>query len=84
MPLGLLRACSEMLPRLKAEEALAVAEAVALGTGSLKPADARARSAQLTRQAVGEHSGRQKASPMLLATLGVGVVAVKKGGARDL
>jgi hypothetical protein len=73
--MDLLRACVVMLPRLQAEEALLGVTATALGTGSLKSAEARSTMDRLS-SAVAGGSGRSRAVPAhpgVLAEMGIGV-----------
>jgi len=62
-----------MLPRLQAQEALAAADAAALGSGMLTPGDARRRRHELERQA---QLGRRTAAPAgMLPMIGIKVVS---------
>ena len=63
-----------MLPRLQAEDTLAGAAAVALGTGSLKPAEARRLRGALERQA--RPGPAPRADRRALAMIGIGVEVV--------
>lgn len=83
VPVAMVRAYLTMLPRLQAEEAVAAAEAAALGAGLLKPADRRRILARLERQAAGGASSpAAPADPAILAAIGIAVVAAPR--ARDI
>jgi hypothetical protein len=71
LPLGVLRACLAQLPRLRAEEDIALSNAVALGTGSLQKdsADALSRS---WRAAIGRDR-RVKVPPTSPVLSGMGI-----------
>lgn len=84
VPMGLLIACVRQLPRLQAEETLLGAQATALGSGAMKPADARTAHERLYRIATNGHAQRrQQASPSVLASMGVAVVVTAKDETRD-
>lgn len=63
-----------MLPRIEAGERLASIGDAALAAGNLSPADARAMSRRLSEAAQGERRRAAKATPEVLAAMGVGVV----------
>jgi hypothetical protein len=71
MPMALVRASLTMMPRLQAEEALLAVQVTALGTGSLKPGDARAVRDRLAR-AAGRRARAHRATPEGLAAMGIG------------
>lgn len=62
-----------MLPRLQAEETLEAVTAAALGSGAMKPQEARRLTAALTRRARG-HAGPRTADPRVLAAMGIACV----------
>jgi len=82
VPLALVRAHVEMLPRLQAEESLLTARRVAVGSGSMSSKDARSTQADWLRT-IEPHTARarQKASPADLAAMGIGyhIVPAKAG-----
>jgi hypothetical protein len=71
-PMALVRASLAMLPRLQAEEALLVVQATALGTGSLKPGEARQVRDRLVRAAGHRRAPAQRMTPEGLAAIGIG------------
>lgn len=83
VPMGLLIACVRQLPRLQAEETLLGAQATALGSGAMKPADARTAHERLYRIATNGGARRQQATPSVLASMGVAVVVTAKDETRD-
>jgi len=66
-----------MLPRLQAEEMLAGAHVAALGSGNMKPTDAREAYANLKRSA-GVKRARRASTPADVAAMGFGVQVVPK------
>lgn len=81
VPIGLMRACLTMLPRLQAEEALTARTAVALGTGSYERSDAREITDTWLQQAQAPRAGRGRpapaASPEALSGVGIGYQVVE-------
>lgn len=74
VPGALVRAYVAMLPRLEAQEQLAAISAAALGSGHVKTNDARRAIAKLERQAQGGRRKAVKATPQVLAGMGIAVV----------
>lgn len=66
-----------MMPQLSAEETLDQATAVALGSGTLKKADARRVHAALEKQASGRRAVVRRPGPAELAAMGIKVEEVK-------
>lgn len=82
LPMGIVRACMRMLPRLQAEEAIEAAERVGVGSGAYSEADQNAimsrwRAAQ---QPAGQ-PGVARATPQLLARTGIGFRRVPRAAA---
>lgn len=71
-----------MLPRIEAEEQLAAVSAVALGGGKVKRNEARRAIARLERQANGGRRKAVKATPTMLAAMGIAVVEIVPGETR--
>lgn len=70
-----MRAYLTMLPRLRAEEMLEASNAMALGSGALRPMEA----ARLRRELMRQTGGRSAvpATPMALAAMGIAVTVVE-------
>lgn len=75
--MGLFRACVRQLPKLQAEEALLAAEATALGTGSMSSSDLKAAHGRLLSAAGLGRLAKVKATPDLLAGMGIPVQIVE-------
>lgn len=80
MPAGLVRACITMLPKLQAEEQLAAISAASIGGGHVKPADSRRAIRDLERAANGGRRRAMKATPEVLAAMGIAVIKQQEGG----
>lgn len=70
-----------MLPKLQAEEQLAAISAASIGGGHVKPADSRRAIRDLERAANGGRRRRaMKATPEVLAAMGIAVIKQQEGG----
>ncbi|WP_110753412.1 hypothetical protein [Phyllobacterium leguminum] len=65
-----------MLPRLEAEEQLMRIAAASLGSGQVKQRDARRAIDQLERAVHGGRRATAKATPDMLAAIGIAVIEV--------
>lgn len=77
-----------MMPRLAAEESLALVEATALGSATLERSAARRLVSELQRRAQGAEGGPpsprlRRADPAALAAIGIGVTVVDRKAAGD-
>lgn len=80
VPMGLLRACVRMLPRLHAEEQLAAADITRVGAGLLQPDAARQVYARLHAAAAGTERTRPRAAtPAELQIFGIGIERRDRG-----
>ena len=79
LPLTVVRGMAELMPMLRAEETIRLAEAIAVGAGRLKSETARSITRRWEREASG---GQQppaiKATPADLQAMGIVVKRVKK------
>jgi len=71
-----------MLPRLEAEEELSRIGAMSMAFGGTRPAERRRHLARLKRLA-GGHMAPAKATPAVLAMMGIGVTVVPPGEGGD-
>lgn len=78
MPMGLIRRCRDWLPRLRAEESLRHANAVALGSGRLKRGDARDLQRRWQREAEPVAAGPRRRLTSLPEGIGVRIVPRKR------
>lgn len=76
VPMALLRAFAQQIPRLQAEETLLASQASAIGSGAMKQRDVQAAIARLQRVAAGGNPYtklRNKTDLGAVAAMGVGV-----------
>jgi hypothetical protein len=82
-PIAVVRAMTQMKDRLEAEESLTTATRVSMGSGTMKSADAARRQLRQWQRAAQPSRRPVKASPAVLAMIGVGIKRVpgaKKNG----
>jgi hypothetical protein len=80
MPIAVVHAALDMMPRLQAEEALHNAHVVSLGAGVMSPSNARAAAGRLQQHLAdsGPRTRPRKASPSDLNAMGVGYKVVPR------
>ncbi|MBA5778071.1 hypothetical protein H2509_13555 [Stappia sp. F7233] len=69
-----------MMPRIAAEEQLMAINAVALGSGRIEKRETRRSIERLERMARGERQAAAKATPQMLAMIGISVKMPGMGG----
>lgn len=83
VPVAVVRSCSAMIDRLRAEEALLGASVAAVGSGTRKRSDARAQLARWEREARPEPVRRlapgKSPSPETLRAMGITMRTVPRG-----